>query len=100
MYVRTSRYSFTGDGQAKGAEIFQDIAKPLWSGQPGFHSVSRFQITEGPYTGQQLVVLRFKDKATMDIARGTIKNQRDTMLKNLEAAGVKLEESMELEEIA
>lgn len=29
MYVRTSRYSFTGDGKAKGAEIFQDIAKPL-----------------------------------------------------------------------
>ena len=100
MYVRTSRYSFTGDGKAKGAEIFNDIAKPLWSSQPGFHSVNRYQITVGPYKGQDMVVLRFKDKAAMDIARGTIKNQRDTMLKNLEASGVKLEESMELEEVA
>lgn len=60
--------------------------------------MNRYRITEGQYKGQDLVVLRFKDKATMDIARGTIKAQRDTMLKNLEAAGVKLEESMELEE--
>jgi len=36
----------------------------------------------------------------MDTARGTIKDQRDTMLRHLEKAGVTLEESMELEELA
>jgi hypothetical protein len=101
MYVRTSRYSFKDDGATKvGAEVFNDIAIPLWTGQPGFVSVSRYQITMGQYKGQQMVVLRFKDKASMDIARGSIKDQRDTMLRHLEKAGVTLEESMELEELA
>jgi len=99
MYVRTSRYSFTADGETKGGEIYNEVGKHLWSSQPGFLSMSRYQITVGPHKGQQMVVLRFKDKAAMDIARGSTKDQRDTMLKHLEEAGVKLEESMELEEL-
>jgi hypothetical protein len=99
MYVRGTRYSFTGNGADEGGKIYNGKAKPMWSGQKGFHSMQRFRIADGPNKDQQYVVLRFESKDAWEKAREACASQRDEMLKGLETAGVKAEEVMELEEI-
>jgi len=100
MYVRGTRYSFTGNGAEEGGKLYNEKAKPMWSGQQGFHSMQRFRIVgEGSHADQQYVVLRFESKDAWEKARQAVGSQRDEMLKSLETAGVKTEEVMELEEI-
>lgn len=100
MYVRGTRFSFNGaKAEAKGAEVYNNVAKAMWGGQPGFHSMQRFKIVGGPNDGQQYVVVRFASKHALEAARAAIAQKREAMLKELEAAGCKAEEAMELEEI-
>jgi len=99
MYTRVTRYSFNGsNAEAEGAKLYAQ-AKPMWSGQQGFHSMQRYRIVEGPNANQQMVVVRFNSKNDMMKARETVGQQRDQLLKKLDEVGVKTEEAMELEEI-
>ena len=99
MYIRATRYSFTGDGANKGAEIYNTKAKPMWSKQKGFHSMMRSRFVGDKYSDQQMVVLRFESKEAFEKAREAVKDQREEMLKGLEKAGIKTEEVIETEEI-
>src|SRR5262245_56214162 len=54
MYTRVTRYSFNGSNAEKeGAKLYEQ-AKPMWSGQQGFHSMQRYRIVEGPNANQQM----------------------------------------------
>jgi heme-degrading monooxygenase HmoA len=99
MYTRVTRYSFNGSkAEEEGAKLYEQ-AKPMWSGQQGFHSMQRYRIVEGPNANQQMVVVRFNSKNDMKKAREAVSKQRDQILKKLDEVGVKTEEAMELEEI-
>ena len=98
MFTRAIRYNL-GDGEAKGAQIYNERAKPMWSKQQGFHSMQRYRIVEGPNANHQMVVVRFNSKNDMMKAREAVGQQRDQILKKLADVGVKTEEAMELEEI-
>jgi len=74
--------------------------KPIWSAQEGFHSMSMFDITEGDYKGQRMTVVPFKDQKSFDAAREKITSDREKIIKELEEAGVKMEENMRLDEVA
>ena len=56
MFVQTTRWSFADAGK-KGQEIY-DRAKPMWTTQSGFRSMSLFDIVDGPHKGQRMVVMR------------------------------------------
>ena len=98
MYTQVSRYSFPHGAEEKGSEIYGK-AKPLWSSQAGFHSMNRYRITEGAHKDQQMVVVRFNDKASLDAARTNIGPQREHILEALKTAGIKTEETYLLDEI-
>src|SRR4029450_1527063 len=99
MFTRVTRFSFTGnEAEQTGAKLYGQ-AKPLWSGQPGFHRMTRYRITEGPNANQQMVVVRYDSKENMEKALKAISQQREKIMKQLEEAGVKAEEVMVLEEI-
>jgi heme-degrading monooxygenase HmoA len=95
MFIQTSRWTVPENG---GKEIY-DKSKPLWQGQPGFHSMSLFDIVDGEHKGQRMVVIRFNDEASLDAAREKLTSEREQMLKDCEAAGLKMEELLRLEEV-
>jgi len=97
MFTQAMRYSFS-KAPDEAVAIYEKI-KPMWSAQKGFHSIQRYRIVEGPHTDQQMVVLRFSDRAALDAARKNIAPQREEALKGLAAAGAKVEETFLLEEI-
>jgi hypothetical protein len=97
MFTQATRYSFS-KGLDEAIQIYNK-AKPLWSAPKGFHSIQRYRIVEGPHADQQMVVLRFNDRASLDAARKKIQPQRDEILKGLDKAGVKTEEVLLLEEV-
>jgi len=97
MFTQATRYSFS-KGLDEAVQLY-DKAKRLWSAQKGFHSIQRYRIVEGPHTDQQMVVLRFNDRASLDDARKNIQPKREELLKGLENAGVKTEEVLLLEEV-
>ena len=71
----------------------------MWSKQKGFHSIQRFKIIEGPYKDQEMVVLRFNSHDDFKKAMDAVKDEREAILKEIAATGVKMEETMMLEEI-
>ena len=95
MYVQASRYSFN-QGLDKPVEIY-NAAKAKWAAQPGFHSMSRYRITEGPHVDQQMIVIRFESKEAIIAARQEVRGAE--ILKALEEAGGKREEVLLLEEL-
>ena len=98
MFTRVVRYSGNDKAFDEGAKLYHQ-AKTMWGGQPGFHSMQRYRITDGPHANQQMVVLRFNNKSEMDKAREAVGSQHTDRLKKLEEAGVKTEETYMLEEI-
>jgi hypothetical protein len=97
MFTQAMRYSFS-KAPDEAVAIYEKV-KPMWGAQKGFVSIQRYRIVEGPYTDQQMVVLRFRDRAALDAARKNIAPQREEALKGLAAAGAKVEETFLLEEI-
>jgi hypothetical protein len=98
MFASATRWSFTS-GTEKGDEAYQKM-KPIWSAQEGFQSMSMYDITEGPNKGQRMTVDRFKAQKSLDTAREKITSDREKIIKSLEEKGVKMEENMQLEEVA
>ena len=46
-----------------------------------------------------MVVIRFKDKASLDKAREAVADQREAVMKELNEAGIKAEEVIRLDQI-
>ena len=86
-------------GEDKAMEIYEKRAKPMWSKQSGFHSMQRFRVLDGPNKDQEMVVLRFNSHDDFRKAVDAVANKREALLKDIQAAGVKQEETMMLEEI-
>ena len=97
MYVSVSRWSSTGTWNNDG---FQKAKDELWSKQPGFDSMAMYDIVEGEHKGQRMTVIRFKDKATFDIAYGAVKPELEELRADLEKNGTKREDLMRLEQVA
>ena len=98
MFQQVTRFSAT-KGMEVGEKIYREKAKAMWGSQPGFHSMSMFNIDEGDHKGQRMVVIRFKDKASLDKAREAVADQREAVMKELNEAGIKAEEVIRLEQI-
>jgi|EndMetStandDraft_8_1072994.scaffolds.fasta_scaffold508325_2 heme-degrading monooxygenase HmoA len=98
MFVRTVRNSFSGSDDTAVLKLFNEKMKPLWTSQPGFHSISRYRVVEGPHKDQMMVVTRFENKEAHDKAMKAVGEKREAILKEIHAAGVKMEETMLLEE--
>ena len=99
MFVRTIRISFAGGTSEATIKLFNERVKPMWSSQPGFHSIQRFKVIEGPNKDQEMVVLRFNSHDDYKKALEALADKREALQKDIQAAGVKQEENMMLEEI-
>ena len=99
MFVRASRVSFAKEDDAP-IQLYNEKIKPMWSSQPGFHSIQRFEIVDGPHKGQEMNVLRFDNQDSFDKATKALAEQREALKKDLDAAGVKIEETLLLNEVS
>ena len=99
MLVRTIRNSIAGGNNEAAVKLFNERVKPMWSDQPGFHSIQRFKVIDGPHKDQEMVVLRFNSHDDFRQAIDAVANKREALLKDIQAAGVKQEDTMMLEEI-
>ena len=98
MFIRAIRYSM-GQGEDRAIKIYDERAKPMWSKQHGFHSMQRYRILEGPNKDQFMVVLRFNDQDAFNKAQEGVASEREGIMKDLEAAGVRAEETLVMEEV-
>ena len=98
MYVATTRWLAT-NGWAEANKGY-DKLKPVWSAQPGFHSMSLYDVVGDHNNGQRMTVLRFKDQASFEAAREKMKGEIDELTSSLERGGVKAVERMRLEELS
>ena len=99
MFVQTSRYSLNGAASEAAAHQIYEKAMPLWAAA-GAHSMNRYRIAEGDKAGQMMVVVRFTTRDQWSSGRDAIAGQRETLAQELEAAGIKNEETMLLDEVA
>jgi len=96
MFTQATRWS--GPVGEAIADATWRKAQPLWMGA-GAHSAQRFNIIEGANAGQQMTVVRFNTRDDWEKAREKISHERSNLLKELETAGFKNEETMLLDEV-
>ncbi len=99
MFIQTSRYSLNGSGAEQAAHSIYNKAQALWQ-KAGAHSMDRYVVFEGEKAGQHMVVVRFSSAEAWHSGRGSIEDERAELMKEMDAAGIKLEEILLLNEVA
>ena len=100
MFIQASRYTVPNQEAAdKGHQLYEQKARAMWM-KAGAHSTGHYHITDGDYKGQHMVVVRFENNHAWQHGREAIREERETLLKEVEEAGIKLEDVMLLDEVA
>ncbi len=94
-----------------GERVFDDLDQLLREREPARRNLGRlylyllslgfqgrYRVVEGPHKDQMMVVTRFENKEAHDKAMKAVGEKREAILKEIHAAGVKMEETMLLEE--